>query len=153
MLMLNRKVRYSTCLQRVVFHGLKPYYWVRLCNCYVFLDWSLDDCIVPFVSCNFPLRSFYFICVFLVVPGLCCCAWAFVAVSGLLLGSSFCCCRAEALGYVGSVVVAHRLSCPTACGIFPDLVLNPCLLHRQADSLPLDHQGSSNSHYFKVSFV
>ena len=27
--------------------------------------------------------------------------------------------------------------------IFPDLGLNPCLLHWQADSLPVSHQGSS----------
>ena len=29
-----------------------------------------------------------------------------------------------------------------ACGIFPDQGPNPCLLHWQADSLPLSHQGS-----------
>ena len=28
------------------------------------------------------------------------------------------------------------LSCSTACGIFPDQGLNPCLLHWQVDSLP-----------------
>ena len=32
----------------------------------------------------------------------------------------------------GSVVVAHRLSCPVACGIFPDQESNPCLLPWQA---------------------
>ena len=36
----------------------------------------------------------------------------------------------------------HRLSCSAACGIFPDQGWNTCLLHWQADSLPLDHQGS-----------
>ena len=36
------------------------------------------------------------------------------------------------------------LSCSTACGIFPDQGLNLCLLHWQADSLPLSHQGSLN---------
>ena len=36
----------------------------------------------------------------------------------------------------------HRLSCTSACGIFPDQGLNPCLLHWQVDSLPLSHQGS-----------
>ena len=41
-----------------------------------------------------------------------------------------------------SVVVAYGLSYPAACGIFPDQGLNPCPLHWQADSLPLDHQGS-----------
>ena len=42
----------------------------------------------------------------------------------------------------GSVVVAHGLSCSTACGIFPDQGSNPCPLHWQADSQPLRHQGS-----------
>ena len=42
----------------------------------------------------------------------------------------------------GSAVVLHGLSCSTACGIFPDQGLNPCLLHWQTDSLPLSHQGS-----------
>ena len=41
-----------------------------------------------------------------------------------------------------SVVGAHRLSCSAARGVFPDQGSNPCLLHWQADSLPLDHQGS-----------
>ena len=41
-----------------------------------------------------------------------------------------------------SVVVAHRPSCSAACGIFPDQGSNPCLLHWQADSQPLRHQGS-----------
>ena len=36
----------------------------------------------------------------------------------------------------------HRLSCFTACGIFLDQVLNPCLLHWQVDSLPLNPQES-----------
>ena len=55
-------------------------------------------------------------------------------------------CRAQALGVwasvavarglssTGSVVVVHRLSCSTACGIFPDQGSNPCPLHRQAGS-------------------
>ena len=42
----------------------------------------------------------------------------------------------------GSVVVVHALSCPVACGIFPDQGSNLCLPHWQADSLPLSHQGS-----------
>ena len=41
-----------------------------------------------------------------------------------------------------SVVVAHRLSCPAACGIFPDQVLNPWPLHWQEESLPLCHPGN-----------
>jgi len=39
-------------------------------------------------------------------------------------------------------VVAHRLSCPAACVIFPDQGSNPSPLHWQVDSLPLDHQGN-----------
>ena len=35
----------------------------------------------------------------------------------------------------------HGLSCPSARGIFLDQGLNPCPLHWQADSQPLDHQG------------
>ena len=41
-----------------------------------------------------------------------------------------------------SVVEACRLSCPLACGIFPDQGLNQCSLHWQADSLPLGHKES-----------
>ena len=63
-------------------------------------------------------------------------------------------CGAQALGLGGSVVAAprlqstgsiavvHGLSCSTACGIFPDQGLNPCLPHLQVDSLPLSHQRS-----------
>ena len=72
------------------------------------------------------------------------------------------CCRARALGQVsfsscsrwasvvvaprfyntGPVVVVPRLSCSTACGIFPDQGTNPCLLHWLVDYLPLSHQRS-----------
>ena len=76
-----------------------------------------------------------------------------VMVHGLLI-SGFSCCRARALGTqasvaaaprlysTGSVVAAHRLSCSAACGISPDQGSNLCPLNRQADSEPLDHQGS-----------
>ena len=81
--------------------------------------------------------------------------WVSVAARGLF--SSCCCLRcgarashcgglscsgARALGTRASVVVAHGLSCSTACGIFPDQGSNPCPLHWQADSQPLRHQGS-----------
>ena len=39
-----------------------------------------------------------------------------------------------------SVVVARRLSCHVACGIFLAQGLNSSLLHWKADSLPLSHQ-------------
>ena len=38
--------------------------------------------------------------------------------------------------------MTHRLSCPSARGIFLDQGSNPCLLPWQVDSLPLSHQGS-----------
>ena len=39
-------------------------------------------------------------------------------------------------------LVAHRFSCSMLCEIFLDQRLNPCLLHWQANSLPLSPQGS-----------
>ena len=42
----------------------------------------------------------------------------------------------------GSVVGVPGLSCPVACGVFLDQRSNARLLHWQADSLPLGHQGS-----------
>ena len=47
-----------------------------------------------------------------------------------------------ALGVQVSVVVTQRLSYPKVCSILPDQGWNWCPLHWQADSLPLDHQGS-----------
>ena len=68
--------------------------------------------------------------------------------------ANFPCYRAQALGTwasvavaprlwsTGSIVVAHGLSYSTACGIFLDQSLNPCLLHWQVDSLPLSPKGN-----------
>ena len=53
------------------------------------------------------------------------------------------CCRAQALGSTGSVVVAHGLSCSAACGIFPDQGSNLRHLHWLANSQPLGYQGNS----------
>ena len=87
------------------------------------------------------LNFYYYL--FLVALGLCCCAWAFsscseqgllfVAVHRLLIAVASRC-RARALGARASGVVAHRLSCSVARGIFPDQGSNPCPLHWQADS-------------------
>ena len=52
-----------------------------------------------------------------------------------------------------SVIVAHGLSCSTACGIFPDQGSNPCPLHWQADSQPLCHQGSPTMWSFVTGFI
>ena len=49
---------------------------------------------------------------------------------------------APRLWSTGLMVVVHRLSCSVACGILLDQGSNPCLLHWQADSLPLSPQGS-----------
>ena len=43
----------------------------------------------------------------------------------------------------GSTVVAHRLSCLLACGIFLHQGSSLRSLHLQVDSSPLDHQGSA----------
>ena len=71
----------------------------------------------------------YYLLTFAVLD-LCCCVRAFCSGSGqgLLSSSSpwsshccgFSCCRARALGHVGSVAVAHQLSHPAARGIFLD---------------------------------
>ena len=59
--------------------------------------------------------------------------WVFFAVHGLSLPEA-------SEGYF--LVVLHRLSCSTLCGVFPDQGSNPCALCWQADFQPLDHQGS-----------
>ena len=41
-----------------------------------------------------------------------------------------------------SGVVTHGLSCPEAGGILLNQGLNPCALHLQAESQPVDHQGN-----------
>ena len=97
-----------------------------------------------------------FVCLFLAALGLHCSARAFSSCgergATLRCGaqashcSGFSCCRARALGAraqwlwlagsavvarglqsVGSVVVAHGLSCSTACGIFPDQGCQPLI--------------------------
>ena len=41
-----------------------------------------------------------------------------------------------------SWALEHGLSCSVACDLLPDQGLNLCLLHWQAGSLPVSHQGS-----------
>ena len=52
---------------------------------------------------------------------------------------------------MGSIVVAHRLNCSAEYGIFLNQGLNPCLLHQQADSLPLGHQGNPLLQFWDIS--
>ena len=78
----------------------------------------------------------------------------------------FSCCRAWALGCSGfstcgsglcsrgSIVVAYRLSCFTACGSLPNQGSNPRLLHWQANSLPgKRHQGSPKQISFDLQNI
>ena len=80
--------------------------------------------------------------------------------------SGFSCCRTWAVGTLASVaavhglshcsswaLVARRLSCFSACGIFLDKGLNLCTLHWQADFKPLNHQGSPDYMIFILLFV
>ena len=94
--------------------------------------------------------------------------WVFVSVRGLSLvaasgghSSSRCAglslSRPLLLRSTGSrravlVIVAHGPSCSAACGILPDQGSNPCLLHWQADSQPLRHQGSPQKVFFLSYF-
>ena len=81
---------------------------------------------------------------FLIVLSLCCCKRAFSSCreQGLLPSNGvqasrchgFFCCPAQALAVQASVVMALRLSCSAACGIFPGQELNWCPLHCKADS-------------------
>ena len=95
----------------------------------------------------FYIILFIYILFFWAVPGLCCwVGFSTVAASRdfslvvlrrlLSSGSGPSCCSFQA--------PEHRLTAvaPAACGIFPDHSSNPCLLHCQADSLPLSHYGS-----------
>ncbi|XP_060144826.1 uroplakin-1a isoform X1 [Globicephala melas] len=50
-------------------------------------------------------------------------------------------------GRAGSAAMAHGPSRSVACGIFPDQAMNPCPLHRQADSQPLRHQAPPKMFY------
>ena len=104
----------------------------------------------------------------------CCMGFSLVAASGGPLSDcgtraspcgGFSCCEAQALGSqssavvvprlqsTGSAVVAHGLNCCTACGVLLVQGPNLCLLHWQADSLPLSHQGNPEILPFKKCFA
>ena len=73
-----------------------------------------------------------------------CCAFSVVELGAqgtcisVVLASGLSSCS-PGLQNTGSIVVVHKLSYSKACGIFADQRSNPCLLHWQADSLPLSH--------------
>ena len=76
--------------------------------------------------------------------------WVFVAAHGLsLIAVSGRCSSLRCadfllwwLLWLQSKVVAHRLSCSLACGIFLKQGSNPCPLYWQVDSYTVNHQGS-----------
>ena len=70
--------------------------------------------------------------------------WGASLVAELRLGTQASVLVALGPSSCGSRALTHKLdSCgPQACGVFPDQESNPCLLHWQADSLSLSHQGS-----------
>ncbi|CAI9151704.1 unnamed protein product [Rangifer tarandus platyrhynchus] len=109
---------------------------------------------------------FQMIYLFLAVLGLRCQAfseWAFsgcskqglifVVVHGLLVAVASVGAEYRLWGMWASVVVAHRLSCPETCGIFPDQGSNPCSLHWQADSQPLGHHRSPKLVFILVTVL
>ena len=122
---------------------------------YIFFE---DGSIQVFVHSFLVWFGLNFIYLSLTVLGLHCCMRAFSSCRqrGLLSSCSvlashcsgfFCCGALQQLRFLGSLssgslVVALRLGCSKACGIFPDHGSNPCLLHLQGDSLPPSHQGS-----------
>ena len=81
---------------------------------------SLEKCLLPILLKDFFLSNFIYFWRCWVFA----CSRRAGALSSLGAQASYCsgfsCCRAQALGHVGSVVVARGLSCPKACGTFPD---------------------------------
>ena len=108
---------------------------------------------------GFPFLTLCFLSAVLAVLGLCCNAgfslvlgsggYPPAAVPGVLTAVA----PVAEHGLQGawaSVAVARQPSCFVgACGIFPDQGSNSHLLHWQADSLPLNHQGSLTHWYLK----
>ena len=108
---------------------------------------------------GFPFLTLCFLSAVLAVLGLCCNAgFSLVLGSGgyssaVVPGVLTAVVPVAEFGLQGawaSVAVARQPSCfAGACGIFPDQGSNSHLLHWQADSLPLNHQGSPTHWYLK----
>ena len=60
---------------------------------------------------------------------------------------------APGLSCAAWVIVVHGLSCSVACGILLEQGLNPCLLHWQAEALPLNYQRSPSWNIYLVTPV
>ena len=140
------------------------YYYKRCCRKH---PWTyILRCFQPesidFLSWNFSLKEcmhFLFFCIFIILFIYGCGGSSFSHMDFLYLqprGFSLQCfssCRARALGNAGFGTVAHGLSHPKACGIFPDQGLNPHLLQWQADSLLLSHQGNHSFIFFSPNLL
>ena len=61
-------------------------------------------------------------------------------------------CGSQALS-TGSIVVVYGHGCSVACGTVLDQGSKLCLLHWQADSPPLSHQGSPGVNLFIIVFL
>ena len=121
-----------------------------------------SGCRSSIFCCGVAVMNWFFKITYLVLGLVCCTGFSLVATSGSysvaalglltvvaslisehgLWGIWALAAAIPGLQSTGSIVVAHRLSCSMTCGIFPDQGSIPCLLHLQADSLPLSHQGS-----------
>ena len=110
---------------------------------------------------NIKKKHLLFIHLFLAMLGLCCCTgfslgvtsrrYSLAVVRGLLImvvslvaehrlqSAQASVVVAPGLWNTGSVVVVHRFSCFTVCGILSDQGSNPCPLHCQVHSLPLSY--------------
>ena len=97
------------------------------------LDRTLLDTREGFRKCVNPDFSLFFVILyfFLAAPSL---RWYMRPFSGCSKRGLFSSCSTWTLGRAGSIVVDHWLSCPEACGIFPDQEWNLYVLHWQADS-------------------
>ena len=81
-----------------------------------------------------------------------CCTWTFSSwspqelLSSCYVQASHCisysCCRTQAFEHRLSTCVAQAC-CSERRGILPDQGANPCSVHWQVDSLPLDYQGGA----------
>ena len=101
-----------------------------LCSC-LLSNFTRD--IAQAVRCFFFFNNFIYL--FLAVLGLhCCVGSSLVVVHALLMVTPPFIAEHRLCSAWASVVVAHGLSCPAACGILPDQGLNGCPLHWQVDS-------------------
>ena len=109
------------------------------------------------LSPSFKILFIYWLCWPLLLRGLCSSCGEWALLFSCSAQASHCCgffAVEHGLQGTGSAaVVAHRLSCPTACGSFLDQGSNPHLLHWQMESLPLSHQGSPVFYSFKTIYI